>query len=194
MVTGDRKKRYSHDILETWSSELEEKQLVSQEKDGCGSAQHSPSIQSRKVSTRSSEVLEGGTRVEHSLPSGSDRSDPSNPHRKLSHPLASPDSTPKRITGSTPPPNSIPSTSTDPTPHPLTSGDSTPSSSPSIRNKAANKEDQTVPQLDLMSLAPEQKQVVSGVERGWPEGGRLAAAKPAEMAPTVKDIARKMHG
>lgn len=44
--------------------------------------------------------------------------------------------------------------------------------------------------LDLMSLAPEQKQAVS---TGWSEGGG-AIQKNTESAVSLKEIARKMHG
>ena len=50
--------------------------------------------------------------------------------------------------------------------------------------------------LDLMSLAPEQKQVVSTVKRGWSEGGGAAqeGEKNGESTISMKEIARKMHG
>lgn len=94
-----------------------------------------------------------------------------------------------------------PLTSSDSTLHPFVSTDSTPSSSPSIRSKSSGKENKALAQLDLMSLAPENKQVVSAVKRGWseggvvtPEGGEVRMEKPAESAINVKEIARKMHG
>jgi hypothetical protein len=79
--------------------------------------------------------------------------------------------------------------------------DSTPSTSPSIHGKSSGKENRAAgARLDLMSLAPEQKQEVSTVKRGWSEGGVVTtkeggvkAEKAAETL-SVKEIARKMHG
>lgn len=192
-VTADSRKRYSHDILGTWSSELEGTQQVLQEKDGSISA-HPPSVQSRKVSTGNSTVHDREMQEKYLLPSGSSTTDP-NPRRMHSRTPARPDSSPHSTTGSSTTshlPNSTPSMSTDPVPRPLASSDSTPSGSPSMHNKVAAS--QAVPQLDLMSLAPEQKQVVGGVRRGWSEGGGVSGNRPAETVLSIKEIAHKMHG
>lgn len=74
--------------------------------------------------------------------------------------------------------------------HSSTSADSTPSGSPAI------KKGWRLPQVDLTSLAPEQKQTVSGVRKGWSEGGGAKEdGKAREVAaPRIKDVSRKIHG
>lgn len=190
--------------------------------EGGGSTQTALSVQPRKARTAIDDREKDKERL--LVLSGCDRSATFTPHRAASHP--SPDTphpsisvtshptinttahssaTPQRINSST----SRPLISSDSTSHfltskdptPLTSTDSTPSSSPSIHSKSSGKENRALGQVDLMSLAPENKQVVSAVKRGWsegggvtPEGGEVKAEKPAETATSIKEIARKMHG
>ena len=101
-----------------------------------------------------------------------------------------------------------PHADTTPIPHPHgSSADSTPSGSPSIHRNAPAQEVRRLPQikgniklpqLDLTSLAPEQKQVVSGVKKGWPEGaGAVGGAKEEEevgSSESIKDLSHKIHG
>lgn len=81
--------------------------------------------------------------------------------------------------------------------HPLSSRDSTPSGSPSVgkRLQDGTEEQRRLPELDLTSLAPEQKQVVSGVKRGWDrEEGREKGGDKVDTGPSIKELSRKIHG
>ena len=155
-----------------------------------GSMENSPVLRGSRRSSRGSGSIEGPQAVKHSRRSSREGSVSKDSDEKLSSsliqdPSAVADSTP--LTGSTSMPH----------PH----ADSTPLGSiPSmeVRRLPQIKGGMRLPQLDLTSLAPEQNQVVSGVQKGWSEGGGAEGGatedKEKESTDNIKDLSRKIHG
>lgn len=169
-----------------------------------------PPKRSASLTQRANDAATAGERLKRGgrvLSAGS-LQDPS----AILHPVtttSSTASTPQLHSGSTPHPittTTTTTTSTNSTPNPgsspqlSTSTNSTPSGSP--YRSSTHQFPRRLPQLDLTSLAPEQKQEVSEVRTGWQEGGmakeggveKEGGRGKESVPPNIKDLSHKIHG
>ena len=204
-AADDTKKRHSHDI-QMWPLSLEENE---DEKQQNSSAEHSPSITQRaKRPTTKGVFKEEGNRVQSSsqdpsvtanstTASTSNGSDPSPPSSLSAYPRKLPHlgkysdreiQQPDQAEASSQPNQEV--TKLPQEGFGLDSSHQEIRRLPDLPESGSVNSVRKVPQPDLIALAPEQKQVMSAVKRGWAEGNGFTESNPHSM----KDLSRKIHG